>query len=269
MSFGRAAAERLANRSILITGASSGIGESCARLFAEASNGQVKLVLGARRQERLVKLSNSLIKEYPNIKIHHDFLDVTIKDSIAKFVAGIPHEFEPDVLINNSGKALGKEVIGELKDEDITEMFDTNVIGVVRMTQEVLPLLKKKPYADVVFIGSIAGRVPYTNGGGYCASKAAVRSFTETLRKESINTGLRVIEVDPGAVLTEFSVVRYKGDTAAADAVYEGTTPLTPDDVAEVVLFACSRKPNTVIADTLIFPTHQASPDHVYRKPKI
>ena len=144
MSFGRKAAERLANRSILITGASSGIGEACAKVFAEASNGQIKLILGARRKERLIKLSDTLIKQYPNIKIHHDFLDVTIKDSISKFIAGIPTDFEPDVLINNSGKALGKEQVGELKDEDITEMLDTNVVGVIRMTQAVLPLLKKK-----------------------------------------------------------------------------------------------------------------------------
>lgn len=267
MSFGRKAAERLANRSILITGASSGIGEACAKVFAEASNGQIKLILGARRKERLIKLSDTLIKQYPNIKIHHDFLDVTIKDSISKFIAGIPTDFEPDVLINNSGKALGKEQVGELKDEDITEMLDTNVVGVIRMTQAVLPLLKKKNYADVVFIGNIAGRVAYKNGGGYCASKAAVRSFVDTFRKETIDTGIRVIEVDPGAVLTEFSVVRYKGDTEAADAVYTGTEPLTPEDVAEVVVFAASRKQNTVIADTLIFPNHQASPDHVYRKP--
>ena len=144
MSFGRKAAERLANRSILITGASSGIGEACAKVFAEASNGQIKLILGARRKERLIKLSDTLIKQYPNIKIHHDFLDVTIKDSISKFIAGIPTDFEPDVLINNSGKALGKEQVGELKDEDITEMLDTNVVGVIRMTQAVLPLLKRK-----------------------------------------------------------------------------------------------------------------------------
>lgn len=142
-------------------------------------------------------------------------------------------------------------------------MFATNVTGLVNMTQAILPIFKARGSdggaGDIINVGSIAGREPYPGGSIYCATKAAVRSFTEALRRENISNRIRIIEVDPGQVETEFSVVRFYGDKAAADKVYEGCEPLTPDDIAEVVVFAAGRRENVVIADTLIYPNHQVS----------
>lgn len=140
-------------------------------------------------------------------------------------------------------------------------MFSTNVTGLINMTQAILPIFKARstPSGDIINIGSIAGREPYQGGSIYCATKAAVRSFTDALRKELIATRIRVIEIDPGQVETEFSVVRFGGDKDKAKKVYEGVEPLTPDDIAEVVVFAAGRRENVVLADSLIFPNHQVS----------
>jgi hypothetical protein len=141
-------------------------------------------------------------------------------------------------------------------------MFSTNVTGLINMTQAVLPIFKARstPSGDIINIGSIAGREPYQGGSIYCATKAAVRSFTDALRKELIATRIRVIEIDPGQVETEFSVVRFGGDREKANKVYEGVEPLTPEDIAEIVVFAAGRRENVVLADSLIFPNHQVSP---------
>jgi 3-hydroxy acid dehydrogenase/malonic semialdehyde reductase len=139
-------------------------------------------------------------------------------------------------------------------------MFATNVTGLITLTQEVIKIYKTRPNngaGDIINIGSIAGREGYPGGSIYCATKAAVRTFTTALRKETINSRIRVIEIDPGQVETEFSVVRFYGDKSKADKVYEGVDPLTPDDIAEVIVFAAGRRENVVIADTLIFPQHQ------------
>ena len=145
---------------------------------------------------------------------------------------------------------------------DINTMFQTNVTGLIAMTQAILPIFLARPdggRGDIINIGSIAGREPYPGGSIYCATKAAVRSFTDALRKELIASRVRVIEIDPGQVETEFSIVRFGGDKAKADKVYEGVEPLTGDDIAEVVVFAAGRRENVVVADTLIFPNHQVS----------
>lgn len=267
MSFGTKAAERLANKIVLITGASSGIGAATAKEFALAANGNIKLILTARRQERLAELASELTKKYSPIKIHTAKLDVSDTASITPFITGLPKEFSDiDVLINNAGKALGKDNVGDIALEDIHGMVQTNVLGLIAMTQAVIPIFKKKNAGDIVNIGSIAGREPYPGGSIYCATKSAVRFFSHSLRKELINTSIRVLEVDPGAVETEFSVVRFHGDKAAADKVYEGTTPLTAEDIAEVIVFGCTRRQNTVIAETLVFPSHQAGSAHIYKR---
>lgn len=150
----------------------------------------------------------------------------------------------------------------DINPEDTDVMFATNVTGLINMTQAVLSIFKKKPdggRGDIVNIGSIAGREGYPGGSIYCATKAAVRTFTDALRRELIATRIRVIEVDPGQVETEFSVVRFYGDKSKADAVYKGVEPLTPEDIAEVVVFAVGRRENVVLADSLIFPNHQVS----------
>jgi 3-hydroxy acid dehydrogenase / malonic semialdehyde reductase len=149
-------------------------------------------------------------------------------------------------------------------------MFQTNVSGLVAMTQAVLPIFKARGTdggsGDIINIGSIAGRDPYQGGSIYCATKAAVRAFTDAMRRELVNTRIRVMEIDPGQVETEFSIVRFYGDKSKADKVYEGFNPLTPDDIAEVIVFAAGRKENVVIADTLIFPNHQAAAKVLHKK---
>lgn len=165
-------------------------------------------------------------------------------------------------LTSPSGLVKGVDKAPSIAQADINTMFQTNVTGLIAMTQAILPIFLARPdggRGDIINIGSIAGREPYPGGSIYCATKAAVRSFTDSLRKELIASRVRVIEIDPGQVETEFSIVRFGGDKAKADKVYEGVEPLTGDDIAEVVVFAAGRRENVVVADTLVFPNHQVS----------
>lgn len=269
MSYGEKAAQRLAGKTALITGASSGIGEAIASELAEAANGDIKLILTARRFERLKKLEENLKSKHEKVRICAVEFDVSKIGEIKSFINSIPEEFaDIDILINNAGKALGREQVGSIPDEDIKEMFDTNVLSLIMLTQEVLPIFKVRNSGDVVNMGSTAGSDPYPGGGIYCPTKAAVKSFSHALRKELINTSVRVIEIDPGKVETEFSLVRYKGDVERAQSEYRGAEPLTAVDIAEVVVFALTRKQNTVIAESLVLPTSQASASYVYRANK-
>lgn len=266
MSQGRRAAERLANKTVFITGASAGIGQATALEYCDASNGKINLVLSARRLEKLQELKDKITKEYPEAKVYIGVLDVTETEKIRPFLDGLPEEFKDiDILINNAGKALGSDPVGTIKTEDIEGMINTNVLALINMTQAVLPIFKAKNFGDIVNLGSVAGRDAYPTGAIYCASKHAVRAFTQSLRKELVNTNIRVIEIAPGNVETEFSLVRYKGDTDRAKKVYEGTNPLYADDIADLIVYATSRKSNTVIADVLVFASNQASPYHIYR----
>lgn len=266
MSQGRKAAERLAGKTIFITGASAGIGQATALEYLDASNGNVKLILAARRYEKLQELKEKIEKDYPAAKVYIGQLDVTETDKIKPFLDNLPKEFQDiDILINNAGKALGSDVVGNISSADIEGMINTNVIALINVTQAVLPIFKAKNSGDIVNLGSVAGREAYPTGAIYCASKHAVRAFTQSLRKELISTKIRVIEIAPGNVETEFSLVRYKGDSERAKKVYEGTTPLVAEDIADLIVYATSRKQNTVIADVLVFPTNQASPYHIYR----
>lgn len=260
-------AQRLSGKNVLITGASTGIGYHTAKYFAEAAKGDIKLVLSARRKKKLEALQKELVTEYPSIKVHIESLDVSKIETIEPFLKGLPEEFATvDVLINNAGKALGLDPIGNVDTKDVEEMFQTNVLGLIQLTQLVVQQMKERNIGDIVNLGSVAGRNPYPGGGIYCATKAALRSFTHVLREELINTKIRVIEVQPGNVATEeFSLTRFKGDTEKAKKVYEGTQPLYGTDIAELILFAVSRPENTVIAETLVFATNQASAYHIYR----
>lgn len=266
MSQGRKAAERLSGKTILITGASAGIGQATALEYLEASNGNVKLVLAARRLEKLEEIKEKINTDYPSAKVYIGRLDVTKFDEIKPFLDNLPQEFKDiDILINNAGKALGSDKVGDISTADIEGMMNTNVVGLITMTQAVIPIFKAKNAGDIVNLGSVAGREAYPTGSIYCATKHAVRAFTQSLRKELIDTKIRIIEVDPGNVETEFSLVRYKGDTDKAKKVYENTEPLYAEDVADFIVYATSRKQNTVVADALLFATNQASPFHIYR----
>ncbi|KAL4731728.1 hypothetical protein ACLX1H_000710 [Fusarium chlamydosporum] len=228
-------------KTILITGASSGIGKSTAFEFARTCPNNLKLVLTARRIDSLRQIAEDIVKEVGDgVKVHPVQLDVSKPDEVRSFVSKLPAEFsEIDVLVNNAGLVKGVDKAPEIKEEDINVMFATNVTGLINMTQAILPVMLKRNNGegagDIINIGSIAGREPYPGGSIYCATKAAIHSFTESLRKELISKRVRVIRIDPGQVETEFSVVRFYGDKSKADAVYAGCEPLTPDDIAEAI----------------------------------
>ncbi|KAL2058372.1 hypothetical protein ABVK25_001100 [Lepraria finkii] len=268
-----AMAKRLEGKTIVVTGASSGIGKSTAMEFARTSPKSLKLILTARRIDTLKQVAEQIEKEFGSgVQVLPVKLDISKPSEVKGFVNSLPAEFkEIDVLVNNAGLVKGTAKAPDILEEDIEVMMATNVTGLINMTQAIMPIFKKREdggRGDIINIGSIAGREGYPGGSIYCATKAAVRTFTDALRRELIATRIRVMEVDPGQVETEFSVVRFYGDKAKADAVYAGCEPLTPDDIAEVVVFNAGRRENVVVADTLIFPNHQAGTGGaVYKKP--
>ncbi|KAK6391575.1 hypothetical protein LTR65_004410 [Meristemomyces frigidus] len=267
-----AMSRRLEGKTIVVTGASSGIGKATAIEFARTSPKSLKLIITARRIDTLKEIAAEITKEVgEGVKVLPVQLDVSKADQVRNFVGNLPEEFrEIDVLVNNAGLVKGVDKIGDIKEDDIQVMMDTNVHGLINMTQAVLQSMRKRGESgagDIINIGSIAGREGYPGGAIYCATKAAVRTFTDAIRKELIATRIRVMEIDPGQVETEFSVVRFYGDKSKADAVYKGVDPLTPSDIAETVVFAAARPENVVIADMLIFPNHQAAATVMYRKP--
>lgn len=248
---------------VLITGASSGIGEACARVFAQAG---AKLLLVARRQELLDSLADYLSKEYA-CETHLMPLDVRNRLQIESALHHLPPSWSTvDVLINNAGLSRGLDKIHEASITDWEEMIDTNVKGLLYMTRALLPGMVSRGQGHVINIGSIAGHQTYPGGSVYCATKAAVKSISEGLKLDLLGTPIRVSSVDPGMVETDFSNVRFHGDTERAKKVYQGLTPLTPDDVADVVLFCATRPPHVNINQVILMPTEQASTTLVHRQ---
>jgi len=267
-----AMSKRLEGKTVVVTGASSGIGKATAVEFARTSPKNLKLIITARRIDTLKQVAEEIKKEVgEGVKVLPVQLDISKPDQVRKFIPNLPKEFqEIDVLVNNAGLVKGVDKAGDIKEEDIETMMLTNVNGLINMTQACLQVFRKRGESgqgDIINIGSIAGRMGYPGGSIYCATKAAVRTFTEAIRMELIATRIRVMEIDPGQVETEFSVVRFGGDKEKADKVYEGVTPLTPDDIAETVVFAAGRPENVVIADMLVYPNHQVrAPFYVYKR---
>ncbi len=240
-------------RIAVVTGASGGIGAACARYLYQAGFG---LVLGARRVERLREVGEPL-----GAQVHA--LDVTDADSVRAFCDAIP---VAHVLINNAGGALGMESVAQANDDDWERMYDTNVMGLMRMTRALLPKLEASGAGHIVNIGSVAGREAYPGGAGYNAAKFAVRAITQVLRLELVGKPVRITEVAPGLVETEFSEVRFKGDRERAAKVYAGLTPLTAEDVADCVQWAVTRPPHVNIDEIVVKPLAQASATVVARK---
>jgi 3-hydroxy acid dehydrogenase / malonic semialdehyde reductase len=247
------------DQTVLITGASSGIGAACARRFAEAG---CRLILTARRTDRLAALAEELHSTDSVVRA----LDVTVPDGMAPFISELPETFRSiDVLINNAGLALGLDPVQAMPSDHIDRMVDTNVKGLLHVTRAVLPGMIARRRGHVINIGSTAGHSVYPGGTVYCATKHAVRAITEGLKMDVHGTPVRVSSVDPGMVETEFSVVRLGGDKEKAGAVYSGMTPLTAADVADAVLFCATRPPHVNISDIVLMPVDQSSPTLVHR----
>jgi NADP-dependent 3-hydroxy acid dehydrogenase YdfG len=247
---------------VLITGASSGIGAACARAFAQAGT---KLILAARRLERLETLAAELSESAG--AIHLLPLDVSDRFQVAAAIGGLPDAWVTvDVLINNAGLSRGLDKLHEGSIEDWEEMIDTNLKGLLYVTRLLVPGMVARGRGQVINIGSIAGHQTYPNGNVYCATKAAVRALSEGLKLDLLGTPVRVTSVDPGMVETEFSEVRFHGDHDRASKVYAGLTPLTAEDVADVVFFCATRPAHVNINQVILMPTDQASPTLVHRQ---
>lgn len=256
-------ASPLAGKWVIVTGASSGFGAATARAFGATGS---KLLLGARRVDRLEAVAEESRRAGAQ-EAHVRALDVSKTSSVNAFADWARTKTERiDVLINNAGGALGLEPVGQGKDEDWETMMQTNVLGVLRMTRAVLPMLLNNPGSVILNVGSIAGRVAYEGGAAYCAAKAGELQITRALRLELCGTGVRVGTVDPGLAETEFSVVRFKGDQERAKKVYEGVTALRPEDVAEALVWAASRPAHVCIDEMIIKCTDQAAIHKVNRR---
>ncbi len=252
----------LKNKIVLITGASSGIGAATARQFAKQ---QARLILVARRQDRLETLTQELKQQYAS-DILPLVLDITQHDAVQAAIEQLPAAWQAiDILVNNAGLAMGFEKLYEGNAQDWDAMIDTNMKGLLYVTRHVVPGMVVRDQGHIINMGSIAGHQPYANGGVYCATKAAERSLSQGLKLELTGTAVRVTSIDPGIVQTEFSAVRFKGDQKRAERIYRGLQPLTPDDIADSILYCATRPPHVNIAELIIFPTAQSAATVVHR----
>jgi NADP-dependent 3-hydroxy acid dehydrogenase YdfG len=240
-------------RIAVVTGASSGIGAATASALHRAG---FSLVLGARRTDRLQAVADAIGARWIT-------LDVTDPDSVERFRAACPDRL--DLLVNNAGAALGLESVENLDEESWRTMWETNVLGVARLTRLLLPALRRSRSGHIINIGSIAGFETYPGGAGYTASKHALRAVTKTMRLELLGEPIRVTEINPGLVETEFSLVRFAGDRDRADAVYRGMKPLAGDDIADCVVWVATRPPHVNIDEIVVRPRDQATATRVHR----
>jgi NADP-dependent 3-hydroxy acid dehydrogenase YdfG len=245
------------SRTAVVTGASAGIGAATARALAGAG---FHVILGARRRERLEEVATPLGDRATVMP-----LDVTDPESVAAFVARVPERLH--LLVNNAGGAHGLERIESAKEEDWEWMWETNVMGTLRLTRALLPALRASGDGHVINLGSIAGFETYVGGAGYTGVKHAVRAFTRTLRLELLGEPVRVTEIAPGLVETEFSLVRFAGDEERAKSVYRGLDPLTAEDIADCVVWAATRPSRVNIDEIVVRPRDQATATQVHRKP--
>lgn len=239
-------------KTVLITGATSGIGLATAKILATQA---YRLILCGRRRERLEQLKKELATE-----VHLLAFDIRDRQAVTAALDSLPTDFKTiHVLLNNAGNAHGLAPIGEGNPDDWDAMIDINVKGLLYVSKAVIPQMMERREGHIINIGSIAGKEVYPKGNVYCASKHAVDALNKGMLQDLNPYGIKVTAINPGLVETEFSLVRFKGDSERADAVYQGFQPLLPEDVAEVILFALSRPAHVNIGDLLLLPTAQAS----------
>ena len=250
------------NKTVLITGATSGIGLGCARKFA--ANGD-RLILTGRNEEKLEQIRQELTAQ--GTEVLALAFDVRNREAATAAIEGLPDEWASvDVLVNNAGLALGLEPAYEGCVDDWETMIDTNIKGLLLLTRLVVPKMVARNSGHIINIGSVAGDAAYAGGNVYCATKAAVKAITDGLRIDVAHTALRVTNLKPGLVETNFSNVRFHGDEGRAATVYKGIKPLTGDDIADVAVYAANAPEHVQIAEVLILATHQASGSVIIRK---
>ena len=250
------------NKTVLITGATSGIGLACAKKFAE--NGD-KVIMTGRNEQRLSEIRKEL--EAKGAKVLTLAFDVRDREKATKYIHELPAEWqEIDVLVNNAGLALGLEPEYEGSYDDWETMIDTNIKGLLTMTRLVVPGMVARNRGHIINVGSVAGDAAYAGGNVYCATKAAVKALSDGLRIDVANTAIRVTNLKPGLVETNFSNVRFHGDNDRAATVYKGIKPLTGDDIADVAVYAANAPEHVQIAEVLILATHQASGSVIVRQ---
>ena len=250
------------NKIVLITGATSGIGLGCARKFAE--NGD-KVILTGRNEQRLTEIRKELTDQ--GAEVLTLAFDVRDREKAKKYIDDLPEEWKQiDVLVNNAGLALGLEPEYEGNLDDWETMIDTNIKGLLLTTRLIVPGMVERNSGHIINIGSVAGDAAYAGGNVYCATKAAVKALTDGLRIDVANTAIRVTNLKPGLVETNFSNIRFHGDTERASKLYTGIKPLTGDDIADVAVYAANAPEHVQIAEVLILATHQASGSIIVRK---
>jgi serine 3-dehydrogenase len=250
-------------KTVFITGASSGIGEACAHRFAQAG---ARVLLCARRMNKLEQVAKDLAIMY-NSPCHTFELDVTDRTMVDQTLNNLPSEWqEIDMLINNAGLARGLSPLQEGSIDDWEEMIDTNIKGLLYVTRKLVPGMIDRNRGDIINIGSLAGHEVYPKGNVYCGTKHAVDAITRGLRMDLLGTNIRVCTVDPGLVETEFSIVRFHGSKEKADNVYSGLKPLTAADIADAVHYCASRPQHVQIAEMIILASAQRSSMHVHRE---
>jgi NADP-dependent 3-hydroxy acid dehydrogenase YdfG len=254
--------EKFKNKIILITGANSGIGKACAEKFAGDG---AKLILCSRNIDKLIKVAEEINKKY-NTEILTYQLDVRDKVKVQTVIEELPKKWQKiDVLINNAGGALGLEKFQDGNTDDWDEMIDSNVKGLLYISRNVVPLMIKNKKGHVINIGSIAGIAAYPNGAVYCGVKAAVKLISDGLRMDTVDTPIRVTNIQPGMVETNFSLVRFHGDKERAKKVYQNIKALTPEDIADIVFYSASLPAHVQICEVTVTPTAQASATVVHR----
>jgi len=250
-------------KTVLITGATSGIGEATAIKFAEAT---YRLIITGRRQDRINDLTEHLVQEY-GIDVLPLCFDVRDMNQVEKYLGNLPVEWQKiDILVNNAGLAAGLGHIDEGDSDDWDRMIDTNVKGLLYVTRTIVPGMVSRQSGHIINISSIAGKEVYENGAVYCASKHAVEALSKGMRIDLLKHGIKVTSIAPGMVETEFSLVRFRGDRERADAVYKGIRPLKGEDVAEVIFYCATLPAHVCINDIVITPTAQAGVNHSVRK---
>lgn len=250
------------NKITLITGVTSGIGKATALLFAENN---FDLIITGRRSDRLEILAKEIQEKY-KVEVLSLIFDVRNFDEVKLNLGNLPKKWKNiDVLINNAGLAVGTSTIDKGELDDWNRMIDTNVKGLLHVSKTIIPLLIKQKRGHIINLSSIAGKEVYLNGNVYCASKHAADALSKAMRIDLLPHNIKVTNIAPGMVETEFSVVRYKGDQQQADEVYQNMKPLLAKDIAEVILFAVQRPANVTLNDIVIMPTAQANTSHLKR----